>query len=146
MGSNGHILLIAGCLLNTVAPALLVNRGGECTFNTKGTCEYEGQVFGIGESWITKDCYQCVCMEPFGVGCCDHSLPVDYPEWCEVIRKPDSCTSVAVMRANHKLPCLYGKWGRTRPETWNVSNILLLSRWQQQKLCLGFLCSVKQRI
>lgn len=30
-----------------------------------------GQVYGIGESWITSDCYQCVCMEPFGVGCCD---------------------------------------------------------------------------
>ncbi|KAK2903340.1 hypothetical protein Q8A67_008053 [Cirrhinus molitorella] len=97
MGSNvptGHILLIAACLLNTAAPTLSVNRG-ECTFNTKATCEYQGQVFGIGESWITKDCYQCVCMEPFGVGCCDHnSLPVDYPEWCEVIRKPDSCISI----------------------------------------------------
>lgn len=37
MGSNGHILLIAACLLNTVAPTLSANRGGECTFNTKGT-------------------------------------------------------------------------------------------------------------
>uniref|UniRef100_A0A667Z1Q9 Si:ch1073-70f20.1 n=1 Tax=Myripristis murdjan TaxID=586833 RepID=A0A667Z1Q9_9TELE len=79
------------------------------------TCEYMGQVYGIGESWITKDCYQCVCMEPFGVGCCDYgSQPVDYPDWCEIIRKPDSCSSVAVMRANHKLPCLWGR-GRLRP-------------------------------
>lgn len=50
------------------------------------------------------------------------SQPVDYPDWCEVIKKPDSCISVAVMRANHKLPCLYGKWGRLRPETWKSDN------------------------
>lgn len=36
-----------------------------------GSCEHKGQMYGIGESWITSDCYQCVCMEPFGVGCCD---------------------------------------------------------------------------
>ncbi|KAK9960563.1 hypothetical protein ABG768_008412 [Culter alburnus] len=129
MGSNvltGHILLTAAFLLSAFAPTLSVNRGGECTFNTKGICEYQGQVFGIGESWITNDCYQCVCMEPFGVGCCDYnSQPVDYPDWCEVIRKPDSCTSVAVMRANHKLPCLYGKWGRMRPDTWKSDNELM---------------------
>ncbi|XP_077060989.1 prostate-associated microseminoprotein-like [Siphateles boraxobius] len=129
MGSNfptGHLLLIAAFLLSAFAPTLCVNRGGECTFNTKGSCEYQGQVFGIGESWITKDCYQCVCMEPIGVGCCDYnSQPVDYPDWCEVIRKPDSCTGVTVMRANHKLPCLYGKWGRMRPNTWKSDNELM---------------------
>uniref|UniRef100_A0A3Q3VZ89 Uncharacterized protein n=1 Tax=Mola mola TaxID=94237 RepID=A0A3Q3VZ89_MOLML len=79
-------------------------------FTFPGSCEHMGQVYGIGESWITSDCYQCVCMEPFGVGCCDHgSKPVDYPDWCEIIRKPNSCTSVAVMRVNHKLPCLWGR-------------------------------------
>lgn len=40
-------------------------------FSFSGSCEHMGQVYGIGESWITSDCYQCVCMEPFGVGCCD---------------------------------------------------------------------------
>lgn len=113
-----------------------------------------GEVYGIGDSWITSDCYQCVCMEPFGVGCCDqwvclkfasskntgllnlnvtyfsnsvpHSgpKPVDYPDWCEIIRKPDSCTSVAVMRVNHKLPCLWGR-GRLRPsagQPWKSDN------------------------
>ncbi|XP_015461398.1 prostate-associated microseminoprotein isoform X2 [Astyanax mexicanus] len=117
-----NALLLAAFLLSAVAPSLAVYGGGECTFNTKGTCEYQGQVYGIGESWITKDCYNCVCMEPFGVGCCDHPEPVDYPEWCEIIRKPDSCISVVVMRANHKLPCLYGKWGRLRPDTWKSDN------------------------
>uniref|UniRef100_A0A3P9PRJ5 Si:ch1073-70f20.1 n=1 Tax=Poecilia reticulata TaxID=8081 RepID=A0A3P9PRJ5_POERE len=84
--------------------------------SSSASCEYTGQVYGIGESWITSDCYQCVCLEPFGVGCCDLATkPVDYPEWCEVIRKPDSCTSVAVMRVNHKLPCLWGQGPDTVP-------------------------------
>lgn len=50
--------------------------------------------------------------------------PVDYPDWCEVIRKPDSCTNVAVMRVNHKLPCLWGQ-GRLRPaagQPWKSDN------------------------
>ncbi|CAL8360784.1 unnamed protein product [Arctogadus glacialis] len=51
---------------------------GECYFNTKGSCEYMGQTYEIGERWLTEDCYQCVCMSPFGVGCCDHGYnPVD---------------------------------------------------------------------
>lgn len=52
------------------------------------------------------------------------SKPVDYPDWCEIIRKPDSCTSVAVMRVNHKLPCLWGQ-GRLRPasgQPWKSDN------------------------
>ncbi|XP_063055908.1 prostate-associated microseminoprotein [Engraulis encrasicolus] len=118
-----RILLLAAFLISVLTPCLCVYRGGECNFDTKASCEYQGKAFGIGESWITSDCYQCVCMEPFGVGCCEHSSqPVDYPDWCEVIKKPDSCISVAVMRANHKLPCLYGKWGRLRPETWKQDN------------------------
>ncbi|KAL6488609.1 hypothetical protein MHYP_G00023500 [Metynnis hypsauchen] len=107
MAQNALLLMVF--LLSAIAPSVAVYSSGECTFNTKGTCEYQGQVYGIGDSWVTKDCYHCVCMEPFGVGCCDHNpQPVDYPEWCEIIRKPDSCISVAVMRANHKLPCLTG--------------------------------------
>uniref|UniRef100_A0A8C9SC59 Si:ch1073-70f20.1 n=1 Tax=Scleropages formosus TaxID=113540 RepID=A0A8C9SC59_SCLFO len=83
------------------------------------SCEHHGQLFGIGESWTTEDCYQCICMEPFGVGCCDPSpRPVDYPDWCEVVRKPESCNVAVVMRANHKLPCLYGRRGR--PQTTNI--------------------------
>ncbi|XP_028834019.1 prostate-associated microseminoprotein-like isoform X2 [Denticeps clupeoides] len=117
------MLLWGVFLASMVASCFSVYNSGECYFNTKGSCEYQGQVYGIGESWMTKDCYQCVCMEPFGVGCCDHSSqPVDYPDWCEIIRKPDSCISVAVMRANHKLPCLYGRWGRLRPDTWKNDN------------------------
>ncbi|XP_028833624.1 prostate-associated microseminoprotein-like isoform X1 [Denticeps clupeoides] len=123
------MLLWGVFLASMVASCFSVYNSGECYFNTKGSCEYQGQVYGIGESWMTKDCYQCVCMEPFGVGCCDHdfplhssSQPVDYPDWCEIIRKPDSCISVAVMRANHKLPCLYGRWGRLRPDTWKNDN------------------------
>ncbi len=38
--------------------------------------------------------------------------PVDYPPWCEAIRKPDSCTVAVVMKANHKLPCLFGRKNR----------------------------------
>uniref|UniRef100_A0A8C6WRR1 Uncharacterized protein n=1 Tax=Neogobius melanostomus TaxID=47308 RepID=A0A8C6WRR1_9GOBI len=89
------------------------------------SCEYMGQVYTVGESWMTRDCFQCVCMEPFGVGCCDQGPKlVDYPDWCEIIRKPDTCTSVAVMRANHKLPCLWGR-GRLRTatgQTWKSDN------------------------
>nr|XP_019948392.1 PREDICTED: prostate-associated microseminoprotein-like [Paralichthys olivaceus]XP_019948393.1 PREDICTED: prostate-associated microseminoprotein-like [Paralichthys olivaceus] len=111
--------------LSATVPCFAVHNSGECFFNTKGSCEYMGQVYGIGETWVTGDCFQCVCMEPFGVGCCDQgSKPVDYPDWCEIIRKPDSCTSVAVMRANHKLPCLWGR-GRLRPAAgrpWKSDN------------------------
>lgn len=55
---------------------------------------------------------------------CSGSKPVDYPDWCEIIRKPDSCTSVAVMKFNHKLPCLWGR-GRLRPaagQQWKSDN------------------------
>ncbi|KAF5907708.1 prostate-associated microseminoprotein-like, partial [Clarias magur] len=75
MGANEvfatSVLLVVVRLLSTAAPSLAVYSNGECTFNTKGSCEYQGHVFGIGDSWITNDCYHCVCMEPFGVGCCD---------------------------------------------------------------------------
>ncbi|KAM9783100.1 prostate-associated microseminoprotein-like [Neosynchiropus ocellatus] len=109
------ILAVFVFLLGAGVPGISAYNSGECFFNTKGSCEHNGQMYSIGESWITGDCFQCICMEPFGVGCCDHgSKPVDYPDWCEIIRKPDSCTSVAVMRANHKLPCLWGR-GRLRP-------------------------------
>ena len=50
------------------------------------------------------------------------SHPVDYPDWCEVVRQPDSCTSVAVMKANNDLPCVWGR-GRLRPgKTWTSDN------------------------
>ncbi|KAG9355298.1 hypothetical protein JZ751_000136 [Albula glossodonta] len=99
-----HMLLAAACMLCTILPCLSVYTGGECYFNAKA------------------ECYQCVCLEPFGVGCCEHgSQPVDYPDWCEVVRKPDSCNVAVVMRANHKLPCLYGGRGRMRP-SWKSDN------------------------
>ncbi|XP_077432623.1 prostate-associated microseminoprotein-like [Vanacampus margaritifer] len=120
-----RVFLACVVLLGTGVPLFSLHTRGECFFNTKGNCEYLGQVYGIGERWVTADCYQCVCMEPFGVGCCDHGpKPVDYPEWCDIIRKPDSCTSVVVMRANHKLPCLWGR-GRLRPAAglpWESDN------------------------
>lgn len=74
------------------------------------------------KSWSIYTCTYSVCVlfHPDS-----NSQPVDYPDWCEVIRKPDSCTTVAVMRANHKLPCLYGKWGRMRPDTWKPDNELM---------------------
>ncbi|XP_061677348.1 prostate-associated microseminoprotein-like [Syngnathoides biaculeatus] len=106
------VLVIFACvvLLSTRVPSFPLHTSGECFFNTKCICEYLGQVYDVGERWITSDCYQCVCLEPFGVGCCDHpSKPVDYPEWCAIIHKPDSCANVAVMRADPKLPCLWGQ-------------------------------------
>ncbi|KAG7242246.1 hypothetical protein INR49_024292 [Caranx melampygus] len=95
MANTAAALMALLLLLCGSMPCFSVYNSGECFFNTKGSCEHMGQVYGIGDSWITSDCYQCVCMEPFGVGCCDHgSKPVDYPDWCEIIRKPDdSCTS-----------------------------------------------------
>ncbi|XP_037640038.1 prostate-associated microseminoprotein [Sebastes umbrosus] len=123
--AGGVLLALLLFLSSSVPPCFSVYNSGECFFNTKESCEHMGQVYGIGESWITRDCYQCVCMEPFGVGCCDHGAqPVDYPDWCEIIRKPGSCTSVAVMRVNHKLPCLWGR-GRLRPAAglpWKSDN------------------------
>ncbi|KAI3361039.1 hypothetical protein L3Q82_013236 [Scortum barcoo] len=67
----GGALLALLLLLSISVPCFSVYNSGECFFNTKGSCEHMGQVYSIGESWITSDCYQCVCMEPFGVGCCD---------------------------------------------------------------------------
>uniref|UniRef100_A0A3B4Z694 Prostate-associated microseminoprotein-like n=1 Tax=Stegastes partitus TaxID=144197 RepID=A0A3B4Z694_9TELE len=113
--------MAAGALL---AFLLFLSVSVPCLSVYNRSCEYMGQLYGIGESWITSDCYQCVCMEPFGVGCCDYaSKPVDYPDWCEIIRKPDSCTSVAVMRVNHKLPCLWGQGRlRTGQQPWRSDN------------------------
>ncbi|XP_028649213.2 prostate-associated microseminoprotein [Erpetoichthys calabaricus] len=94
-------------LISMLLPCLATYTSGECYFNAKGTCEYKSQVFGFGETWLTKDCYQCICLKPFGVGCCDDGQqPVDYPEWCEVIRKPDTCSVAVVMRGNNKIPCI----------------------------------------
>ncbi|XP_048882054.1 prostate-associated microseminoprotein [Brienomyrus brachyistius] len=121
-----EVLAVAVCMLSTAVAAPSVYSSGECYFNTKASCEYRGQVFRMGESWTNKECYLCVCMEPFGVGCCDQDAqPVDYPDWCEVVQKPDSCTTAVVMRANHKLPCLHGRRGRLRPGTaqaWKSDN------------------------
>ena len=50
-----------------------------------GSCEHKGQVYGIGESWMTSDCYQCVCMEPFGVGCCDQWVCFEGNSYCHSI-------------------------------------------------------------
>uniref|UniRef100_A0A9J8D216 Si:ch1073-70f20.1 n=1 Tax=Cyprinus carpio carpio TaxID=630221 RepID=A0A9J8D216_CYPCA len=96
-----------------------VSSSGECYFNAKASCEHNGRVFDIGEAWVNDECFQCVCLEPFGVGCCEHGKqPVDFPPWCEAIRKPDSCTVAVVMKANHKLPCLFG--GKAR--LWKSEN------------------------
>ncbi|RVE62697.1 hypothetical protein OJAV_G00159500 [Oryzias javanicus] len=124
MANIGGVFLTSLLFLRASVPCFSLYKSGECFFNTKGSCEHKGQVYEIGEKWITNDCYQCVCMEPFGVGCCDQgSAPVDHPEWCEVIRKPDSCISVAVMRINHKLPCLWGRGHfRTAGAPWISEN------------------------
>uniref|UniRef100_A0A3Q3Q4D4 Uncharacterized protein n=1 Tax=Monopterus albus TaxID=43700 RepID=A0A3Q3Q4D4_MONAL len=123
VNTAGETLLVSLLLLSSGIPCFSVHNSGECFFNTKGSCEHMRQVYGMGESWMTSDCYQCVCMEPFGVGCCDHgSKPVDYPGWCEI--NPNSCTSVAVMRANNKLPCIWGH-DQLRPaagQAWKSDN------------------------
>ncbi|KAJ1080188.1 hypothetical protein NDU88_000408 [Pleurodeles waltl] len=31
--------------------------------------------------------------------------PVDYPDWCKVVRKPESCRVAIVMKANRRVPC-----------------------------------------
>ncbi|XP_041035745.1 prostate-associated microseminoprotein-like isoform X1 [Carcharodon carcharias] len=80
---------------------------GECFFNGKASCEHKGVRLEIGDTWVNEDCYQCVCLNPLGVGCCDNvAQPVDYPEWCEVIQRPNSCLLAVVMRANQKIPCI----------------------------------------
>ncbi|KAJ8398512.1 hypothetical protein AAFF_G00427670 [Aldrovandia affinis] len=57
--------------LSTFLPCPSAYSSGECYFNTKANCEYRGEVFEMRDSWMTKDCYQCICMEPFDVGCCE---------------------------------------------------------------------------
>ncbi|XP_048381589.1 prostate-associated microseminoprotein-like isoform X1 [Stegostoma tigrinum] len=81
------------------------------------TCEHKGVRLETGDIWINEDCYQCICLNPFGVGCCDKvSQPVDYPDWCEVIQRPNSCLLAVVMKANHKIACISKTtMGRLRP-------------------------------
>ncbi|XP_049332300.1 prostate-associated microseminoprotein [Astyanax mexicanus] len=101
---------VCGSLLSLLPPCYSVYSSGECYFNAKATCEHKGKLFDIGESWLNDECFQCVCFEPIGVGCCEHGKqPVDFPDWCEAIRKPGSCTVAVVMKANRKLPCLFGR-------------------------------------
>ncbi|XP_073678632.1 prostate-associated microseminoprotein [Garra rufa] len=114
-----NVLLAVFCVFSIFHLCHGVSSSGECYFNAKASCEHNGRVFDIGEAWINDECFQCVCFEPFGVGCCEHGKqPVDYPPWCEAIRKPDSCTVAVVMKANHKLPCLFG--GKRR--LWKSEN------------------------
>uniref|UniRef100_A0A672PMN1 Prostate-associated microseminoprotein-like n=2 Tax=Sinocyclocheilus grahami TaxID=75366 RepID=A0A672PMN1_SINGR len=113
------VLQAVFCMLSILQLCHGVFSSGECYFNAKASCEHNGHVFDIGEAWINDECFQCVCFEPFGVGCCEQEKqPVDFPPWCEAIRKPDSCTVAVVMKANHKLPCLSG--GKTR--LWKSEN------------------------
>ncbi|CAM4636945.1 unnamed protein product [Leuciscus chuanchicus] len=113
--SEMNVLLAVFCVVNILQLCHGLSGGGECYFNAKASCKHKGHVFDIGESWINDECFQCVCFEPFGVGCCEHGKqPVDYPPWCEAVRKPNSCTVAVVMKANHKLPCLFGGKNRLR--------------------------------
>ncbi|KAK9957849.1 hypothetical protein ABG768_012053 [Culter alburnus] len=113
--SEMNVLLAVFCLVNILQLCHGVSSSGECYFNAKASCEHKGRVFDIGEAWLNDECFQCVCFEPFGVGCCELGRqPVDYPPWCEAVRKPDSCTVAVVMKANHKLPCLFGGKNRFR--------------------------------
>ncbi|XP_076863838.1 prostate-associated microseminoprotein-like [Brachyhypopomus gauderio] len=115
--------LVAVFSLMSILPCPAVSSSGECYFNVKATCEHNGQQYDIGESWLNDDCFQCVCFEPFGVGCCEHGKqPVDFPDWCEAIRKPDSCTIAVVMKANRKLPCLFERRKQQHMPAWKSEN------------------------
>ncbi|XP_048381590.1 prostate-associated microseminoprotein-like isoform X2 [Stegostoma tigrinum] len=110
------------CALKFLCLALVLfpqatHTAGECFFNGKATCEHKGVRLETGDIWINEDCYQCICLNPFGVGCCDKvSQPVDYPDWCEVIQRPNSCLLAVVMKANHKIACISKTtMGRLRP-------------------------------
>ncbi|XP_055074908.2 prostate-associated microseminoprotein [Misgurnus anguillicaudatus] len=120
------VLLAVFCVVTIVQSCHAVSSSGECYFNAKASCEHKGRVYGIGETWMNEECFQCVCFEPFGVGCCeDGKQPVDYPPWCEAVRKPDSCTVAVVMKANHKLPCLFGtksRWRSGQGLLWKSDN------------------------
>ncbi|MBN3317667.1 OTOAN protein, partial [Atractosteus spatula] len=117
--------LLGLCWISVALRGVAPSASGECYFNARASCEHKGQVFGIGETWLTKDCYQCICLNPFGVGCCDQGQqPIDFPDWCEAIQRPDSCSVAVVMRANHKIPCIdRGSRGRRRGgAAWKTDN------------------------
>ncbi|XP_069041079.1 prostate-associated microseminoprotein [Lepisosteus oculatus] len=119
------VALLGLCWISVALRGVAPSASGECYFNAKASCEHKGQVFGIGETWLTKDCYQCICLNPFGVGCCDQGQqPIDFPDWCEAIQRPDSCSVAVVMRANHKIPCIdRGSRGRRRGgAAWKTDN------------------------
>ncbi|KAJ1080741.1 hypothetical protein NDU88_000935 [Pleurodeles waltl] len=108
MASSRAAFLLQRWLLMLSVCAVWLSPGcsGDCFFDAKGTCQHQGREYGLGETWMTKECYQCICLNPFGVGCCDDiQQPVDYPDWCEVVRKPESCSVAIVMKANRRVPC-----------------------------------------
>ncbi|XP_054989657.1 prostate-associated microseminoprotein isoform X1 [Sorex araneus] len=82
-------------------------------------CHYEGKYYSLGESWLRGDCFQCTCLHPVGVGCCDTSQhPIDFPAECELRREADTCQFSLVQKADPRLPC---KGGGPDPE-WGSAN------------------------
>ncbi|XP_062897917.1 prostate-associated microseminoprotein-like [Mobula hypostoma] len=111
------------CLMLFLLPAS-ASGVGECFFNAKATCEHGGVRLEIGDTWVNDQCYQCVCLDPFGVGCCDNAQqPVDYPDWCELVRRSESCELELVMKADPRVPCI----GQSTPKH------LHLGRARQEK-------------
>ncbi|XP_051901664.1 prostate-associated microseminoprotein-like [Pristis pectinata] len=103
MGTEGPSL----CLIIFLLLPATTGGAGECFFNAKATCGHRGVELQTGDTWVTEDCYQCVCLSPFGVGCCDSiQQPVDYPEWCQLVQRPESCRLELVMKANPGMPCI----------------------------------------
>ncbi|XP_028916041.1 prostate-associated microseminoprotein [Ornithorhynchus anatinus] len=88
----------------------------KCYFQAQAPCHHEGKRFTLGESWLRTDCFQCTCLHPVGVGCCDTSQHlIDFPGNCEVRRDPGTCRITLVQKSDPRLPCSGGppdpEWG-----------------------------------
>ncbi|XP_072269739.1 prostate-associated microseminoprotein [Pyxicephalus adspersus] len=103
--------LVALLLLLLILP----NTQSRCYFQAKALCHHAGKSYGLGESWLGKDCQLCTCLHPVGVGCCDITQhPIDFPSWCEARYDPQTCHISVVQKANTNLPCVHSadyEWG-----------------------------------
>ncbi|XP_059845537.1 prostate-associated microseminoprotein [Hypanus sabinus] len=70
-------------ILSLLLTLLIPEFQAECYWRTTGACKYGKYKYKVGEMWKTIDCYQCSCIAPTQIICCDMvNYTVDVRQYC----------------------------------------------------------------